>query len=256
MDKEQIRQQLQNVIWDFIQSYKAGQGLKTEWKRPLLGFADANGEYVRSLQQRVAPTHYRPQDFLADCTVVISYFLPFAESVGRSNVGRDVPSQEWIDGYNETNAMFPHVNDQLIQCISNMGYQAVSPTNIGRVDKTHIYSNWSQRHFAYAAGLGTFGLNNMMITDEGTCGRLFSLITNLPVESDEPLTEERCLYKHNGSCGLCAKLCPVQALHGDAPFERVKCSDNLAHMRQAYGTGACGKCVVGMPCTFRNPVRR
>lgn len=63
------------------------------------------------------------------------------------------------------------------------------------VDKEHIYSNWSQRHVGYIAGLGTFGLNNMLITDQGTCGRFYSLITNLPVEPDQPLQEERCLWK-------------------------------------------------------------
>lgn len=256
MDKEEMREFLRKNICEFIQDYRVKNSIETEWKKPLLGFADASGEYVRSLKQQVSPTHYMPQEFLADCTIVIVYALPFVESIGQSNVGGEAPSAAWMKGYNETNTMFPCINDHLIRVIRELGYEAVNPRNIGRVDKTHIYSNWSQRHLAVAAGLGTLGLNNMLITDEGTCVRLFSLVTDLPVTPDVPLAEERCLYKRDGSCGLCAKRCPVEALHGDAPFERVKCSDRLAVQKAAFGTGACGKCVVGMPCTFRNPAAR
>lgn len=47
---------------------------------------------------------------------------------------------------------------------------------------------------------------NMLVTEEGTCGRFYSLITNLPVAPDQYLTEERCLYKHSEICGLCEKI--------------------------------------------------
>lgn len=33
-------------------------------------------------------------------------------------------------------------------------------------------SEWSHRHAAYIAGLGIFGINNMLITNKGCVGRI------------------------------------------------------------------------------------
>ncbi len=63
------------------------------------------------------------------------------------------------------------------------------------------------------AGLGTFGLNNMLITAAGCCGRLSTVVTNLRVTADTPLLTENCLYKKSGRCGLCVKRCPSGALN-------------------------------------------
>lgn len=73
-------------------------------------------------------------------------------------------------------------------------------------------SKWSQRHVAYVCGHGTFGLNNMLISDRGCVGRYYSIITALPIETDPVVTEERCLYKRNGGCKLCVKRCVAEAL--------------------------------------------
>ena len=46
----------------------------------------------------------------------------------------------------------------------------------------NLISDWSHRHVAVIAGLGKFGLNNMLITDNGCCGRVGSFITDLKIE--------------------------------------------------------------------------
>lgn len=71
-------------------------------------------------------------------------------------------------------------------------------------------------------GMGTFGLNNLLLTDSGCCGYYSSLVTDLPAEADAQISEERCLYKRNGSCGLCAKRCVADALGTDG-FDRNRC---------------------------------
>lgn len=240
---------------DFIREYREENELATNWKEPLVGFADANGDYIQSLREIVSPTHYLPKDFLPECTVVISYFLPFTTDVGVSNLETESPSPIWITAYNETNRLFPRLNEHLLQVISEWGFLAANPCPVGMIDGEHIYSNWSQRHIAYAAGLGTFGINNMLITEEGTCGRFYSLITNLPVPPDQSLTEERCLYKHSGRCGLCVKKCPIHALDLTKPFNRRTCASRLSEFEKRLGADACGKCIVGLPCTYNNPIR-
>lgn len=201
----------------------------------------------------ISPTHYLPQDFLSDCTVVLSYFLPFEDKIGFRNEKGENPDPVWITAYLETNELFSALNYYLIGLCRQWGYSAITPAPAGMVDKEHIYSNWSQRHVAYAAGLGTFGLNNMLITDQGTCGRFYSLITNLPVKADLPVKEERCLYKTSGICGQCVGQCPIHAFMPDYRFDRKRCEAHLSELEQQFGGDACGKCVVGLPCTYQNP---
>lgn len=81
-DAKTLKSELQTRMIQFMNDYKKKNGLQTNWKAPLLGFADATGAYWETLKELISPTHYMPQDFLPDCTVVLSYFLPF---VGNRN---------------------------------------------------------------------------------------------------------------------------------------------------------------------------
>ena len=48
-------------------------------------------------------------------------------------------------------------------------------------DEAKLVSYWSQKHVAYMAGLGKFGLHHMIITEKGCCGRLGSIVTNAKI---------------------------------------------------------------------------
>lgn len=255
MKAEEVKSVFQKSIVQFISDYKSNNHLTTNWQTPLIGFADAKSDYFKDLKKIVSETHYEPQMFMTDCTIVISYFLPFSSDIGHSNKEGDEPSLLWVTAYNETNKLFLEINQHLIRLIERWGYQAVSPSPVGMIDDEHIYSNWSQRHVAFAAGLGTFGVNNMLITEAGTCGRLYSLITNLPVEPDQPLSEERCLYKRCETCGLCVKRCPIHALDLKESFDRAACAKRLDGFDKKFGADVCGKCVVNLPCTYQNPTK-
>lgn len=253
MDSIRIKKELTENMIRFIGEYRKQNRISTSWKEPLLGFADADGEYIRSLKKLISPTHYLPQDFLPGATVVLSYFLPFSEEIGRGNEEGNEPSEGWCTAYKETNQMFPELNRYLTAFLEKKGFHAVTPSSIGMIDDGHLFSNWSQRHIAYAAGLGTFGVNNMLITEKGICGRFYSLITDLPVSPDLPLKEERCLYKKSGGCGLCAKHCPAHALVPGGTFDQYRCNEHLMGFEKRFGQEVCGKCVVGLPCTYRIP---
>lgn len=68
---------------------------------------------------------------------------------------------------------------------------------------------------AVEAGLGTLGLNNMLLTREfGPRVYLCGMMTNLELEPDEPLSEELCLGLER--CGRCAAVCPAGAIPREA----------------------------------------
>jgi epoxyqueuosine reductase QueG len=108
-------------------------------------------------------------------------------------------------------------------------------------------SSWSERHAAHAAGLGTFGLCDGLITAKGKAMRVGSVVAKLSIEATpRPYSDHRayCLYFDNGTCGKC-----------------MKCRQHLARSREyvkktykfeGYG---CGLCQVGVPCEAGIPVK-
>ena len=73
-------------------------------------------------------------------------------------------------------------------------------------------SDWSHKHVAYIAGLGSFGRHHMLITDKGCCGRIGSVVTDAAIPATPRSDRERCLFKADGSCGKCLERCPILAL--------------------------------------------
>ena len=265
---ENIKKKVQDTICDFVTEYEKRDSISTEWGEPLVGFADANHEYIQNLPRLITPTHGLPQDVLTDASIVIAYYVPFTRELAKTNkTGTDLASSDWALAYEETNAMFGEMNEYLIQCLKEWGYEGRLSPKASTFDQKILKSDWSHRHFAYAAGMGTFGINNMLITKRGCCGRYSTIVTNLDAEPDSPATEEYCLYKKNGSCGICIKNCPVGALTTEG-YDRHLCYTILQKNAKVYtdfgssyldesgekansvGSDVCGKCVTQSPCAF------
>lgn len=251
-----MRHTVTEKLWQLIQEDCASQDQPILWKKPIVGFADARDPYFPSLRELIRPDHHLPQDFLPGAKTVMVWFVPFLPEIGKSNHGGAMPSAQWADAYNITNAMAARVGEELCRWIRELpGEDAALPRDAGMLDHDIPWSLWSHRHAAYRAGIGTFGINNMLITAEGCVGRCFSLVTTLNITPDSPLQEERCLYKRNGSCGLCVSRCPVGALTPSG-FDRYACMERLAaNKANNAAASVCGKCIVGLPCSYANPVK-
>lgn len=240
-------------IIEYVKNYPTFKNVENIWQEPIVGFADANGSYIRSLKEIVTPAHMMPEDFMENPKIVISYYIPFTEELAAVNINVEgnMAAQEWSDAYNLTNTMISDISQYIADMLNEMGYHAVPPTGVV-FDRELILSNWSQRHIAYAAGLGTFGINNMLISEKGCCGRYGSVIANIPVEADQISTEEHCLYKKNGSCKKCVQNCFSGALTAEG-FDRKKCYEICMINDAKTGADVCGKCDIDIPCAFKRP---
>lgn len=250
-DREGIRDAVIGWIADFTERYCADHGEEPIWRRPLVGLADAESPMFPELKTIAYPGHRLPGDYLPGARTVISFFMPFSEDVADDNRRGDRPTESWAHAYALTNGMCAEMCRHIAAMVESLGYRAAVPEDAGEiVDGT--YSRWSQRHVARIAGLGSFGMNRMLITEEGCAGRYFSVVTDIPCPHDPPFTGERCLHRADGSCGVCMRACPVSAL-GDGGFARELCLRRCTDNVPLSGHQICGKCLVGMPCTFRDP---
>ena len=248
-----MRKMFEECILASIADHIRENGLEDIWERPIIRFAAADDPGFILLKNTVTPGHHLPEDHLPGAKSVISWFLPFKKSLADGNLAGLNASPEWAKAYLDTNRMASYVNGRMIEYIRTLGHDAAQPKNAGMISKDEPQSRWSQRHAAYLAGHGTFGLNNMLISDAGSTGRYFSVVTTMPLDPDPVITEERCLFKKDGSCGLCAKRCPANALTEEG-FDRFRCLERCLVNDALYpGADVCGKCAVSLPCSHGIP---
>jgi len=245
-------------IINFVADYQESEPLETQWLEPLVGFADAGDPLFSGLHSAVSPTHAMPEDLLEGARSVIAYFLPFENSIAQKNKGDYYQAKEWAVAYIETNQLIIDLNNHLSAFLANKGKRCTVLPPTHNFDKKKLISDWSHRHVAFIAGLGTFGLHNLLITDKGCCGRLGSIITDAVLTPSTRPETEYCLYKYDKSCTACVKNCVTHALKVDS-FDRQTCYNLLLvneQMYERYGKAdACGKCICVVPCSFQNPVK-
>jgi epoxyqueuosine reductase QueG len=236
----------------------AHTGAVTAYREPLVGFADARDPRFQQLQHVAGPGHLVPEDLLPGARSVVSFFVPFDPRVVRANARERRPvAREWALAYVETNNLLGRITGHLIELLAARGVRAAAEPATGSFDTDSLTSRWSHKSVAVIAGLGSFGLHHMIITDAGCAGRLGSLVTEaeLPIASAEE--RERCLYFYDGSCRACVQRCPVDALSAEGEISRELCWDRCLEVTKLYehlgAAEVCGKCAIG-PCSFEAPV--
>ncbi|MCL2216909.1 MAG: 4Fe-4S binding protein [Defluviitaleaceae bacterium] len=233
----------------FMEDYS---GIKI-YDTPVFAFGHAaDALYEEYKSPDVIGGHFlTPLEWLPDSKTVISFFLPYTERIKSAN-GRDYlwPADEWLHGRFEGHKLLLDISSYIQQLLSEAGYESLVPAldaryNLSGAD-TKFTSNWSERHIAFACGLGTFGLSKGLITEKGMCGRFGSILTKLDLPKDTRPYKD--IYEYCTMCGACIPHCPVQAI-SPAGKEHLPCSDFLDKVREKsnprYG---CGKCQVNVPC--------
>ena len=237
------------------------------FESPLVGFAAADDPIFTTYKQEgiIGPWHMLPTEWLPGATAIVSMFFPFTEQVkeGERKASPDETSAEWlhgrIEGQNYLASLFQEMSRRLTQAgVANCVPCVDSRFKVGRgapvpgYDVRTYGSNWSERHAAYACGLGTFGLCKGIITEKGMAGRFGSIILKADVPADpRPYTG---VYDYCINCGACVARCPAKAVDPETGKDHDKCAGRLDWSGVAYAPRyGCGKCQTAVPCESRNP---
>lgn len=247
------------------------------FEAPLVGFASARDPLFARYKEVIGAFHLTPEELFEDAFgpgspaagTVVCWALPVARDVRASNRREDrLPSRAWAHTRDFGEKFNVELRRAVIRFLETAGHRAVAPMLSPRWkrledERVGIASTWSERHAAYAAGLGTFSLNDALITPRGIAHRLGSVVTDLvlsPSEQPYPHYRANCLFfRREGACGRCIGRCPAGALseagHDKAVCGRYTYGVALAEVRERYGVevSGCGLCQTGVPCESRIP---
>jgi len=253
-----MKEMLESFIKEYVKSYKQTNNTETDWEEPLIAYASAEDSLFLELKNVIGPTHVLPKDLISDAKTVIAYFLPFNKNVVTSNIAGKLSSEKWVAAYIETNKLIGQLNKAINEMLKKYSYNSTLLPATHNFNEEKLISDWSHRHVAYIAGLGKFGLHQLLITEKGCCGRIGSIITDLEIEPTKRTEYEYCLYKHNQSCNRCVEKCINGALTTNN-FDRYKCYESCLVNADKYSdkglADVCGKCISSVPCSFINPNR-
>jgi epoxyqueuosine reductase len=242
------------------------------WEAPLVGFADGDDPLFTQYKAVVGETHLTPREALhaanplaveIPAVSVVSWILPAARQTRLSNRSmQDGPSLRW----NHTRFQGEAFNDELrrfvVSFLESAGVFSVAPVLSGQFQTLYANhgwaSTWSERHVAYAAGLGTFGLSDGLITSRGIAHRCGSVVAALQwTPSPRPYAHHK---DYCANCAACIARCPAGAISLEG-HDKDKCREflfvNLAEWVKRPGYigsyGACGLCQTDVPCEFGIP---
>jgi epoxyqueuosine reductase QueG len=237
---------------------------------PLIGFASASDELFETFRRReiIGPRFFGPAEWLPTAKTVVSFFLPFSNAVRKSNRdSKTDPSVEWLYGRIEGQDFISRFLTALKRLFEEKSINVCVPCLDERFDvkyeKTstedgfdfHVDSRWSERHAAYACGLGTFGLSRGLISEKGIAGRYGSLIVSEKwgaTGRSYTGIDDYCIR-----CGACVRNCPAQAISLEHGKNNIRCNAHVEKIKEKYSPRyGCGKCQVGVPCESRAPGRK
>ena len=247
---------LNDLIIDEITNFIATHTHAGQCRTPLVGFAAANNLIFQDLKRIANPEHYLPTDILPSAKMVVTFFIPFSEDVVYANSKDSITAPEWSQGKADIQNLINEVIGVLQDKLAGIGVSCSDNPGKEPYDKIRFVHRWSLRHIAYICGLGTFGLNQLLITKSGCAGRFGSFVIDAKTEYNTIPQDEYCLYKINKSCGLCVQKCPSGALTYIG-IDKPKCSQHINDITEKYFNGireyrSCGKCIT-LPCALKKP---
>ena len=184
--------ELKKAISSFLDNSKSNiipelDGIKI-YDEPIVGIASGYDPLFIKLKDGnvIGEFHNIPHEWFPEAVSVISYFLPFSREVRISNrADKRKPSTGWLYGRVEGELVNNEVRKTIAEFISVFGGKTFIPLFESNFKIIERKSNWSERHVAFIAGLGTFGLSKSLITEKGCAGRIGSVITNIQFQPTE-----------------------------------------------------------------------
>lgn len=272
---------IQSFICDSPENTLENQANERAWEKPLVGFSRGDDCLYERYKRVVGPFHWTPWEIFTQTfpetqakpkeLTIICWILPQTEATKADSRKQTIyPAEKWARARIFGEKVNAKLRKHVIDALSNKGYKAVapmlSPQWESRTSDRYVFSStWSERHAAYASGLGTFGLCDGLITPAGKAMRIGSVVARIGIPpTPRPYKDHHayCLFFTDRICGKCITRCPVDAIT-EAGHDKIKCGQHLRlttedFVKSNYGFDGygCGLCQTKVPCESRIPTKQ
>jgi epoxyqueuosine reductase len=268
---------IEGIVRDFLvqspENTLKNQAKDRAFEEAIVGFSKGDDPLYDAYKELVGPFHWTPLEIFnksfpslhpepGELTVIAWVVAHHALTKADNRREKFYPSERWA----RARIFGEEVNEKLrrhvVAALESEGYAAVAPVLSPhwerKLSEKYVFaSTWSERHAAYASGLGTFGLCDGLITPLGKAVRVGSVIARIRVPpTPRPYTDHHayCLFFSKGICRKCVSRCPAGALT-EAGHDKRKCRSHVRPVTEEYvkahygfdGFG-CGLCQTGVPC--------
>lgn len=221
----------------------------------------------------LTPVGYnRPKDLMAECHSSIVVALRWSDPL--------------VDGLPELRAMYSRMmimmNNQIDQgllrisrFLTEKGFLALPVHASDPYDLSELKGILSHKHAAVQAGLGEFGLSNLLLTPQfGPRQRLGQILTDAELIPDRPVNSNLCESTIPECHFACINICPKRVIPNDyksdhrvmktvvwkgTTIDKAGCSyyqdRGLPHMGRNGYTFRCGLCINACPVGSEIPKR-
>ncbi len=215
-----------------------------EMEIPLTGVADVE-RWVDPPFRPWMPPEFFPQAIFPEAQSVIVIGLPIPLPVLETS-----PSLWYRELYHTVNSLLDQFTYRLAGFLTSEGHPSVAVPRDGYGSIEVLLKNpvafFSHRHAAFLAGLGNFGVNNMILTPEfGPRVRFGSVLTSAFLPPDPLMIDPLCIR-----CMRCVHLCPSFALteldYPAGTTDKHACASWSAGLNKRY-LAPCGICIKVCP---------
>jgi len=247
---------------------------------PLIGVSLADDPVWRRIKDHIGDFYWLPEQAFAlafpDAALpaadlrVISWILPQTRATRDDHrTCKELPSRRWSLARHYGEKFNEYARSYVVEGLAAQGIQACAPSLLPQWSRQispdyGFASTWSERHAAFAAGLGTFGISDGLITARGKAIRAGSVVAAMDVPATpRPYGDDHrayCLFFTTGKCLACAKRCPAGAI-SDKGHDKIACGGYIRGVTAPYveaeqlgfPVNSCGLCQTGVPCEARIP---
>jgi epoxyqueuosine reductase len=189
-----------------------------------------------------APAGHRPEDVLPGARSVIVVGFQWIQAL----IDQLPASRPFYTRYmGVMRDVCDRLTYQISAALQKQGYRAFPIPNSDPYDTQKLVGILSLKHAAVAAGLGQFGLNNLLITPQfGPRLRFGAVVTNAGLDPDPLCASNLCVLYQPICHQACIRLCPAQALPGHDQLDPTFKSAGIAIDKaacNAYQEGVLGK---------------
>ncbi len=211
---------------------------------PHFAIADADAWDTDPLVSATIPSAQRPRSIMPSAKSVVVIWVPVSPTIIHT-----APSIYYREHYKTLNTLLDVTSQRIATMLDAAGYDAAYVPRDGyhgieglRKDPSSFFSH---RHAAYLAGLGTFGINNVLLTEtHGPRVRFASVITSADLPAGKLSNNKLCT-----ECMRCVRECPAGALSGDTypeGLDKALCVERSGALAKR-GISPCGRCIAVCP---------